>query len=337
VFNVVKEFYEKNKGAEKVEEWFLGNTYTNHWESPSYLINFEDTTLRGGGPSIKQRIWDAAKSSIEEWTGQELKACSLYGVRVYKEGALLAPHVDRLPLVASAILNVAQDVDEPWPIEVIGHDGYAHNITMEPGEMILYESHSIIHGRPFPLKGRTYANVFIHFEPVGHSLYHHGLKNDIDSKDVNQIYKDNSKKGHAGHEHSNKMSPIYVKEGSPWESHWFQDNAAVVKEKMEGPEFKPRDTEAAVAAQDGDLKTLNEIASLDQIQLIQKDKNGWEPIHEAARFGNFEIVKFLVDNGVDVNERTEYGYGVTPLAIALETHDETHDIVRLLRSIDAVL
>ena len=56
---------------------------------------------------------------------------SLYGIRVYKENAVLAPHVDRLPLVSSAIINVAQDVDEPWPIEVISHDGRAYNITME--------------------------------------------------------------------------------------------------------------------------------------------------------------------------------------------------------------
>ena len=35
-----------------------------------------------------------------------------------------------------------------------GRDGKAVNITMVPGDMVLYESHSIIHGRPFPLKGR---------------------------------------------------------------------------------------------------------------------------------------------------------------------------------------
>jgi hypothetical protein len=40
------------------------------------------------------------------------------------------PHsVDRLPLVASAILNVAQDVDEPWPTEIYDHQGRAHNVT----------------------------------------------------------------------------------------------------------------------------------------------------------------------------------------------------------------
>jgi hypothetical protein len=32
--------------------------------------------------------------------------------------------------------------------------------------MVLYESHSVIHGRPFPLIGNFYANVFIHFQPI---------------------------------------------------------------------------------------------------------------------------------------------------------------------------
>ena len=36
--------------------------------------------------------------------------------------------------------------------------------------MLLYESHSVIHGRPFPLKGRYFANIFIHFEPTGRKL-----------------------------------------------------------------------------------------------------------------------------------------------------------------------
>jgi len=28
-----------------------------------------------------------------------------------------------------AIINVAQDVDEPWPLEVYGHDGKATNVS----------------------------------------------------------------------------------------------------------------------------------------------------------------------------------------------------------------
>jgi prolyl 4-hydroxylase len=122
-----------------VEQWGVGNTYTNNWESASKFVSVEDSKLRGGGFKLKQQLWDAAQDVISEWTGQELTQCSLYGIRVYQAGAVLSTHVDRLPLVSSAIINVDQDIDEPWPLEVIGHDGVAVNVTMEPGDMVLYE------------------------------------------------------------------------------------------------------------------------------------------------------------------------------------------------------
>jgi prolyl 4-hydroxylase len=64
-----------------------------------------------------------------------------------------------LPLVSSAIINVAQDVDEAWPLEVYSHDGKAYNVTMEPGDMVLYESHTVIHGRPFAMKGKFFVST----------------------------------------------------------------------------------------------------------------------------------------------------------------------------------
>lgn len=64
---------------------------------------------------------------------------------------------------------MAQHVTDDWVLELIGHDGYATNITMQPGEMIMYESHSILHGRPYPLNGQYYANCFFHFEPIGYT------------------------------------------------------------------------------------------------------------------------------------------------------------------------
>ena len=76
--------------------------------------------------------------------------------------------VDRLPLVSSCIIQVAQDIEEPWPVEVYSHDGKAHNVSMLPGDMTLYESHTVLHGRPFPLIGNMYANVFVHYIPLDH-------------------------------------------------------------------------------------------------------------------------------------------------------------------------
>jgi prolyl 4-hydroxylase len=68
--------------------------------------------------------------------------------------------VDRLPLISSAIINVAQKVEEPWYAELYSHDGKAYNVTMEPGDMVLYESHTTLHGRPFPMKGDYFVSAF---------------------------------------------------------------------------------------------------------------------------------------------------------------------------------
>jgi prolyl 4-hydroxylase len=123
------------------------------------MISVEDPEMDGGGQELKNLIWDAAKPIVEAWTGMELKPASQYGVRVYTEGAILNPHADRcksfrfslnfefiirlnretllfltVPLVSSCIVNVAQDVDEDWLLEVYDRAGNAVNVTMEPGK-----------------------------------------------------------------------------------------------------------------------------------------------------------------------------------------------------------
>ena len=82
-------FYERNKLEEHAESWPKGNTYVNNWDLPTTMISFEDKNLREGW-SVKKQIWDAAKPVLEEWTGKKLTETSLYGIRVYKDGAILA-------------------------------------------------------------------------------------------------------------------------------------------------------------------------------------------------------------------------------------------------------
>lgn len=144
--------------------------------------------------------------------------------------------VDRLPLVASAILNVAQDVDEDWPTEIYDHDGQAHNITLHPGEMLLFESASCIHGHPFPLKGRYYASIFIHFEPTGRPLgmtndglfYLKGsdsLKTKKGNKEVDLQYRTDIQKGYGGQSSSfDGKLPPYIQRESPEEEHWLSQH-----------------------------------------------------------------------------------------------------------------
>jgi hypothetical protein len=58
-------------------------------------------------------------------------------------------HVDTLAThVVSAIINVDQDVDEPWELLILDHEDNEHSLQMAPGDMLLYESAKLLHGRP---------------------------------------------------------------------------------------------------------------------------------------------------------------------------------------------
>jgi len=56
----------------------------NHWKSPTYMVNVNNPELNGGGKYLKDAIWDAVKSRVEEWTEGTvtLRPSSLYGIRV---------------------------------------------------------------------------------------------------------------------------------------------------------------------------------------------------------------------------------------------------------------
>lgn len=70
-------------------------------------------------------------------------------------------------------------MDEDWVLRVYDKHGNAVNITMERGDMVLYERGTFVHGRPFPMKGYLYANFFINCEPSGEHLKDGGW-DDID-------------------------------------------------------------------------------------------------------------------------------------------------------------
>ncbi|KAL7512136.1 hypothetical protein ACHAXN_009306 [Cyclotella atomus] len=321
VVSALTDFWKANLGKEKEEEWFAGNTYTNHWESPTMMMDVTDDYLEGGGEPLRDLVWDTAHRMLEEWTGQELAKTSFYGIRMYATNAVLAPHVDRMPLVTSAVINVAQDVEEDWVLELWGHDGKAYNVSMEVGDMVMYESHSVIHGRPWPLKGKYFANVFVHFEPIGHSL-EHGY--DHSKHDPNQK---------SGYNHG---LPPYILDGSI--------EASRYRHKHGTTEWKPFHYEAEdmpevtgsngahYAAYSNNIETLLHILANERSEMVHEpDGNGWLPIHEAARAGNIDIIKILLDHGADIDARTEWGEGISTLRVAMQFHEQESPIVEFLK------
>ena len=102
----------------------------------------------------------------EEFAGVALEPSAAYGLRDYQRGNTLRMHVDRVAThIVSSVLQVAQDVDAPWPLTV-RCAGADHQVYLEPGQMVLYEGAACAHGRPEPLNGRSFVNLFVHYKPV---------------------------------------------------------------------------------------------------------------------------------------------------------------------------
>lgn len=153
-------FYVDNQNVavdEYIKEFISGDDEINR--APSELIVLSD--------ELKTEAHETLKPLVEAWIGHYLEPTYVYGIRRYLNTSILVPHRDRGEThVASCILNIAQDVDEPWPLLIEDHAYRRHQVYLEPGEMLFYEGARLLHGRPQPLKGREFANMFIHYKLV---------------------------------------------------------------------------------------------------------------------------------------------------------------------------
>jgi hypothetical protein len=143
---------------------------------PGYVNNhIYPTKMNYLPPRLQDLVTTHVGKVLEGWIDREvyagptseLQATACYGIRKYVRHSTLQRHVDRMDTHAiSAILNVEQaGLDLPWPLEILDHAGENHRVAIQPGEMVLYESAKLIHGRPHPFKGEAYYNVFVHFKP----------------------------------------------------------------------------------------------------------------------------------------------------------------------------
>jgi len=217
---------------------------------------------------------------------------------------------------------------------------FAGLIQMEPGDLVLYESHSVVHGRPFPLKGKYYANVFIHFVSIDSAkmifesplliLLHSLMKLYHMQQEPDPEYQDN---------HESDLPP-YVLDGSlvaedfragEYDGEIPSENAMRLEDKRLREESGALHSHGA--AEYGDLDTLIDIAKTDTESLFAGDNNGWQPIHEAARSGHLEVVEFLHSQGADINARTHMGH--SPLQIVSANWGENHHLYHFLSELGA--
>jgi hypothetical protein len=162
VFAYMGAFYYNNRHNASREEWKGRGVFVNWWETGVYFIQVPW--------QMKQMLQIRLLELVEAWAGVQVEQTVMYGLRKYTEGARLLTHVDRRNTHAvSLIVNIAQgNLTEPWPVEVQDHMDRMHEILMEPGDIVYYESAKALHGRNRPMTGPNsyYVNLFTHYRPV---------------------------------------------------------------------------------------------------------------------------------------------------------------------------
>jgi len=158
LFQQIIYFYNKNKLTECLETTAAIGTFIKG-NNPATMIELDE--------NIKKIITEEIIGLLNEWSGIKLIPNYVYGIRNYKHGANLKMHVDRYNThVIGVIINIDQNVDTEWPLYIYDHYSKLHKIFLEPGDMIFYESAKLAHGRPEPLNGTSYANIFMHVMPI---------------------------------------------------------------------------------------------------------------------------------------------------------------------------
>jgi prolyl 4-hydroxylase len=137
--------------------------------------NYLQTESDRGYPSLicmdgdfNRRLMDDLQEAHEEWSGRSLRPAACYGIRVYQPGSFLYNHRDisKTHIVSSTIC-IDHRLTGRWPLYIEDLDGQPHEVSIEPGEMVFFEGARLVHGRPYPLEGEYYANIFVHYTPVG--------------------------------------------------------------------------------------------------------------------------------------------------------------------------
>ena len=151
-------FYQKNSDSLQIENVAGGYIETEGAGSASHTIEMPN--------ELRDEVHQSLLQKAESWSGIKLLPTYVYGVRIYNRGAILKPHRDREEThIIGVIINIDQKVDVPWGLEIDDHKSKNHEIFLSPGEVIFYESATLDHGRPAPLNGEKFVNVFCHFMP----------------------------------------------------------------------------------------------------------------------------------------------------------------------------
>lgn len=162
VWDLIKDTYKLLKNYKKPEKF---ENQLNVIYDKDKKTSPVDILSLAHAKSVKAIIHEKLQPILEEWSGQNITPTMIYGIRSYKNGAILTDHKDRPKTHhISAIIIVDEKSNKPWPLDIQSHDGKWHKVYAKPGQMILYESCACQHGRLEEFDGEYFRNFFVHYK-----------------------------------------------------------------------------------------------------------------------------------------------------------------------------
>jgi prolyl 4-hydroxylase len=117
---------------------------------------------------LLNELRDTFSDILTKWIEYKspLTHTTTYGIHKYLRGSHLGNQYDKKEThVISAIIHLDDVSDKPWNLYIEDHHFRPHNVTMEYGDIVLYESTTCLHGRPEPFEGDSHCNLYLHFKP----------------------------------------------------------------------------------------------------------------------------------------------------------------------------
>jgi len=153
-------FYQDNQHLSVIED--IGPEFIYIKDSPTPASSIIELPK-----DMCTEIHSLLQPQLSKWCGKALEPTFVYGIRTYHNGAILKPHRDRLNThIISAIINIDQKINKSWPLHIEDNYYRPHQVFLQPGEMVFYESARLLHGRPEALDGEKFANIFCHYKLV---------------------------------------------------------------------------------------------------------------------------------------------------------------------------
>jgi prolyl 4-hydroxylase len=160
--------------VDAVKQWFLSHDNDNKWTDEVISGEVESglktkhLNIHDAPAELLNDLHTTFKDILTKWIEYKtpLMHTATYGIRKYLRGSQLAKHYDKKNThVISAIIHLDDVSDKPWTLYIEDHHFRPHQVSMEYGDILLYESTTCLHGRPTPFEGESHSNVHVHFKP----------------------------------------------------------------------------------------------------------------------------------------------------------------------------